>query len=464
MKDAITTWFDMYEDNAYWLRGNSETLSLPRAIASELARLVTLEFEYTVSDDKGNVVKLEDNEDTRAAFIQKCVNDITSELWRQVEYCCAGGGIVFKPYVDGDTISPSIIQADCFYPTGYDSSGNVISGEFYETIAESNFYYVRREIHTLKKENDSFVYTIENRAYKSYNGEDLGEEIPLTSVERWQDIEPLSTIQNVDSPLFAYMKIPLGNSADRTCPVGVSVYANSENLIRNADEQYQRLLWEFESGERAIDASVDAFKREKGSNKYVLPTGKERLFRLNQFDAQSGGGRGLFDIFSPEFRDESIKSGLNSILQRIEFNCGLAYGTISDPLIVDKTAEEIKTSKQRSYSTVKLIQQQLEKAINVYAKACDTLATLYSLAPEGKYTTKTSLDDSIVVDAESERLRDMQEVSAGILAKWEYRVKWYGDTEEKAKEMTKEDMTDDEILFGTKNKNPDNVKTEEQNA
>jgi A118 family predicted phage portal protein len=464
MSNTIKKWFDMYEDKGYWLINNSDTLSLPSAISSELARLVTLEFEYTVSDDNGAPVDVNSGIVSRASFIQKCINDITAEIWKHVEYCCAGGGIVFKPYVNGDSISPSVVQADCFFPTGYDSSGDVNSGEFYEVVAEDNMYYVRREIHTLVKESSKSSYIIENKAYKSYNGDDLGSEIPLNSIERWADIAPIVQIDNIDSPLFAYMKIPLGNKTDRTCPVGVSVFANSEHLIRNADEQYQRLLWEFESGERAIDASVDAFKKDKKSKSYVLPSGKERLFRLNQFDAQSGAGHGLFEVFSPEFRDAAIKSGLNTILQRIEFNCGLAYGTISDPLIVDKTAEEIKTSKQRSYSTVKLIQSQLEKAMNVYAKACDSLATLYSLAPAGKYTAKTLLDDSIVVDAETERMRDMQEVTQGILNKWEYRMKWYGETETRAKEMTQEDMTDEEILFGSDSSAGDTSKSEEENA
>ena len=52
----------------------------------------------------------------------------------------------------------------------------------------------------------------------------------------------------------------------------------------------------------------------------------------------------------------AFSNGYNRIVQKIEFNCGLAYGTLSDPQVVDKTAEEIISSKQRSYATVKAIQ------------------------------------------------------------------------------------------------------------
>ena len=61
--------------------------------------------------------------------------------------------------------------------------------------------------------------------------------------------------------------------------------------------------------------------------------------------------------------------GYNKIIQKVEFNSGLAYGTLSDPQVVDKTAEEIKMSKQRSYSTVKAIQNKLGDALRVLVNA-----------------------------------------------------------------------------------------------
>ena len=51
MSNTIKKWFEMYEDHAYWLVNSQDTMSLPSAISSELARLVTLEFQYTVSGE-----------------------------------------------------------------------------------------------------------------------------------------------------------------------------------------------------------------------------------------------------------------------------------------------------------------------------------------------------------------------------------------------------------------------------
>ncbi len=61
-------------------------------------------------------------------------------------------------------------------------------------------------------------------------------------------------------------------------------------------------------------------------------------------------------------------------------------------------------------------------------------------------------DQSPLIDENAERLRDLQEVKDGLMAAWEYRVKWYGETEETAKAMIKEisgsedSYSDDELM------------------
>ena len=44
-------------------------------------------------------------------------------------------------------------------------------------------------------------------------------------------------------------------------------------------------------------------------------------------------------------------------------------------------------------------------------------------------------DDSIIVDTESQRAQDRQDVSMGAMSILEYRMKWYGEDEATAKKM-----------------------------
>ena len=160
---------------------------------------------------------------------------------------------------------------------------------------------------------------------------------------------------------------------------------------------------------------------------FVVNKLKSRLYK--KLDT---GKDDFFEDYSPEVRDEPMWRGLNKTLQRIEFNLGLAYGTLSEPNTVDKTATEIRSSKQRSYATVSKMQENLQKALENLIYAIDVLVTLYGLAPQGNYETSFNWDDSLIVDTEREQTLQMQEVSQGLRSKVKYIMFRYGLTEEQA--------------------------------
>ena len=164
-----------------------------------------------------------------------------------------------------------------------------------------------------------------------------------------------------------------------------------------------------------------------------FPEGKERLYQSFKDTTDTNSGKGLFNVFSPDIRDQSFYNGLNRMLQRIEFNSGLAYGTLSDPQNVDKTDEETKSSKQRSYATVNSIQNSLENTTLDLVRAMDFWATYEGLAPAGECQVTCDWDDAVTTDAETKRTRDLEVVAAGIMAAWDYRMRHYGEAEETAK-------------------------------
>ncbi len=61
-------------------------------------------------------------------------------------------------------------------------------------------------------------------------------------------------------------------------------------------------------------------------------------------------------------------------------------------------------------------------------------------------------DKSVIIDENAERLQDAQDVRDGLMAKWEFRVKWYAETEEQAKKMIEDidggNSEDDLMNFG----------------
>lgn len=413
MERAIELWSLLYEDEAPWKKDEVKTLNLPSAIASEIARLVTVEFESEVI---GN--------DYLNEQYQVAIKDIR----RYVEYACAKGGLIFKPYVNGDCIEVDFVQADKFLPTGYNSRGEITGVVFIEFNKKGKKIYTRLEHHNLTDKG----YFIHNLVYEKDSNSDeqsLGRRISITEVDDWADLEESLLIKNIDKPLFSYFKIPAANTIDTTSPLGVSIYSRAIDLIKEADKQYSRILWEFEGSELAVDVDSSVFKMNP-KGELVIPKGKERLYRTLELGEDS-----KWNTFSPEIRDTSLFNGLNQLLRKIEFNCGLAYGTLSDLQETDKTATEIKASKQRSYSTVKDIQNNLEGALIDLVHAMDIVSKIYKLSKNASYDMSFSFDDSLILDKDSELAGMLGDVSAGILRPEIYLARKYGVSEGEALKM-----------------------------
>jgi len=447
MMETIDLWLEMYGDNSPWLRSDSRSLVLPAIIASEVARSVTLEMKVKITGSP------------MADFIAKQFELVLKDIRPNVEYACAGGGIVFKPYICRDGITTEIIHANAFYPIAFNNAQEITGAYFIYRHWDGRKVYSRLEKHEL----EGTTYTVTNTAYVSATEQALGKPCELSEVAAWAEIEPKVVIHDIETPLFSYFKIPLGNVVDKDSPLGVSVYARAVGLIQDADDQYQSLLWEYKGGELAIDASDDAFMRVNGEP--MLPKGKERLYRTNNLDSANVSGDNLMKAWAPQLRDANYMSGLNRVLIQIEDACCLSRGTLSDPSEVEKTATEMNAMKQRSYATVSDIQKSLENALRRLAYAMRCLAYLYELCPDGEYEMNFVWDDSIIVDAETERTRDQQEVSQGLMMKWEYRMKWYGEDEATARLKVNEldGATPDQILgFDNPPKPSDNDNKEEE--
>lgn len=432
MAEALQLWSAMYENQSPWLNKDIKSLNLAAAIAGEVARLVTIEMKAEFSGSP------------RAEFLKKEFQKVLESLREKVEQGAAKGGLMMKPYVDGESISVDFVQADQFYPVKFDSTGNIQSCIFSDTRTIGKYFYTRLEFHQLEDQG----VVIRNQAFRSTSKEALGTPVPLESVEEWADIAPEALIVGVDRPLYGYFKYPLANNIDVASPLGVSCFSRAVDLIQDADKQWSRLLWEFESGERALYADVLAFGKDDYGNP-VLPI--RRLYRaLN--GGSNIGDEEMFHEWTPSLREENILRGLDAILKRIEYTCGLAYGTLSDPQQIDKTATEIKTSKQRTFATVTDSQKSLEKALIQLLYAMDVWATIAKLAPKGEYKVVFEFDDSVIVDRELQFQQDLTLVSSGIMSKVEFRMRNFKEPEAVAKQKIAEAAAETEAELKTQEK------------
>lgn len=494
MIDAIDMWSLLYTNQAPWLHEPTAhdptrvvSLGLPAMIASEKARTATIEmkseitvpmeeetipnpdYKEPVKDELGNVQVSAVPETIiqqtpvsgaeRAEFMnEQYQKGLLSKICTQLEYGIAKGGLVIKPYPVIDDEEADVkghfafdfIQADGFYPLSFNSSGELTECAFIQRKVDKETVYTRLEHHKLEKDK----VIVSNTAYRTKNtsttdnnamSPDLGDEISLTSVPEWADLEPKTEIANVDRLLFGYFKMPEANTIDPHSPLGVSGFSRAVDLIKDADNQYSRLLWEYEAGEMALDIDIDALESKKlqdGTMHTSMLQKQRRLFRKLDL-----GTEDTYQPFAPALRDSSFIGGLNTILMRIEDTCSLSRGTLSDPAAEARTATELKILKQRTFVANAHIQEALEKALRDVVYCMDVYCTLYNMVNDvkmingevdptsiGQYTISFEWDDSIISDVDEELNKRLALMDKGLESKINVRMWYFGETEVQARE------------------------------
>ena len=276
---------------------------------------------------------------------------------------------------------------------------------------------------------------MENKAFLSGQDGNVGAQVTLNTVREWAGLSEREEIEYLEHPLFAYFKPPSANDVEPSSRLGVSVYAGpTVDLIQQADEQWYHLRREYRTGKRRLIMNGNVMNASQAD---------DDIFEYGTF-----GDADFFQFINPEIRDEPLYRGFQKILQRIEYNVGLAYGTISDPQSVEKTATEILAAKQRQFVTEKAIQSAFQSAIDDLIYAMDAWCDLDRLAPSGTYNVDYNWGDGVLDDPETKRqdmAMDMQRVAAGLMTDVAFVMKWDKVDEETARKMLPdmEDMTDE---------------------
>jgi len=443
MAQAIELWMDMYTDNPPWKSKDIVTMNLPCLIASELARIATIEMESKIEGGP------------RAKYLMSQYQRVLDDARKITEYAAAGGSLALKPYTSGGNILVDYVRAGMFWPTAYSENSSIIGCSFIDQITKGDLTFVKIEHHHHNAKEST--YTITTKAYL-VDGKDAtrslskAKEVPLSMIDEWSDMEPENTLQNVKRPLFSILQMPIANNVELGTPLGVSCYARAADLIQEADKQFSRLLWEMDSAQRAVHVDIRAMKtpdaRDIGGATRIndiLPF--KRLYRaINNPDQDS-----FFKEWSPEIREANQVAALDEILRRIEDACSLARGTLSSTPegrnASVMTATGLKIMRQRTYATCVDMQQSIKRAFTELVGAMDILAARIetSINVDTRYTITFDFDDSVVSDRDAQFQERLILMDRGIYSAEEFRAWYFGEEIEDAKKNVSVSLTDERV-------------------
>ncbi|MGL6202064.1 MAG: phage capsid protein [Lachnospiraceae bacterium] len=399
----IELWSASYSGNAPWCQDDIHSLGIEHGIVREFANTTLNEMETSLSDGKLD------------EYYQAGLRDLNENLQAGL----ALGAFIIKPLgTDGGV---QYITQESFIPLEYDSRGRLTRVVMMDVRRiHATKFYVRFEFHLRERG----VLIIRNKVYQSADMVTAGSPVPLDIVEEWAKL-PEEIIYPIDYVDFGYYRNPVNNTIDKS-KCGVSIYDGALPIIQKADIQFGRLDWEYESGERAVHADVTTIQQAGG--KFMMDKRNKRLYR-----GLDVGNEEILKEYSPDMRDEAYIRGLEEYKRDIEFVVGLAYGDLSKVSEVEKTAEEIKSSKQRKHNAIVAIQANLKDCLEDFVRA---LAFYQGMATRN---IKLACDfkDSVLTDEEKERQSDREDVAIGAMELWEYIVKHRGKTEAEAKKIAK---------------------------
>lgn len=337
------------------------------------------------------------------------------------------------------------LPAQCIIPLTV-QGGDIIEAAFISEVIQNGKTYLYLEEHC--KEPDGYV--IKNRYFRNDNNQ--MEEVPLPA-----GIAPVFRTRS-PYPLFAIVRPNIVNPYDYSLGMGVSVFAGAIDNLKGVDLAYNNFCRDFELGGKKVFYNESLIKDcydAQGNLFRVVPdeTLQQLFIKVGEPDLDD---KNPITEFNPTLRVTENIDGIQAHLDYLSFKCGL--GTKHYQF----NAGSIVTATQYSGDKQELVQNASKHCI-VLANALQRImrAILWAgknvmnlpLNPEASIAV--NFDDGYIIDAETERMRDLQEVRDGLMQRWEYRVKWYGEDEAKAKRMIGAQQTNDELMGFKKVQNAD---------
>lgn len=423
MQKWINECVEIYRGNPSWLNEDDhiDTINFAKAVCSETARLATMGIEISLDGS------------ARADWLQKQIDKIYYQLRHWVEFGCACGTIILKP--NGESV-------DLYTPESFEIThitGDQIDGVvFHDWEKADKKWYTRLELHRF----ENGQYRVTNKCYYG-NFPDDTEKLVDISTTPWKHLAEDVAISNVDRPLFGVLRMPHANNVDMDSPCGLPVFSEAVQELRDLDIAYSRNAKEIHDSKRIVLLDADRIlPRKTGAlDVSTMPD------YINLVDGDTTTGSDVYHEINPSLNTETRLSGINSLLSQIGYKVGFSNGYfVFNESTGIQTATQVESDQQRTIQFVKDVREKLEACIDGLIYAVDVFASLYGLAPAGKYEVAYNFGD-ITHSIEEDRARWWGYVQAGKVPAWMFFVKFEGMTEDEAKAMTTEAQPKASMLF-----------------
>ena len=426
------------------------TMRMGKRVSEDWASILLNEKTRINIDDPASSEFIQGKEDAQGVGGVLGANNFWSEANELVEkaYGYGTGAFVLraenaKVNSRGEIVSDAeckvgieYIDALSIVPLSVEKS-KVTEAAFVSEIVRLGKEYIYLETHT-KDERGNYVIT--NRYFRVDNGTLKPEPLPEGVAES------VNTGSNI--PWFALIYPNITNNIECQNGLGMSVYANAIDNLKGVDLAFNNFLRDFKLGGKKVFVNKKmTYQTAEGAT--VTPDDvAQSLFSMigddMDFDAKQ-----MIQEYNPELRVTENKEGVQTQLDYLSFKCGLGTHRYQFEGGVVKTATEYSGERQELVQHASRNMIVVEAAILGLCRAILYIGKTFCKAPVNPDAVITvDFEDGFIIDDETRRERDRQDVRDGLMNKWEFRVKWYGESEEEAKAAIDGMQTARENPFG----------------
>ena len=430
------TFYRVYSGQGTYSRKQRKSLGMAKKLSEDIADLLLNErVRITLSDE------------STGAFVEKILQQnhflVLGNDYQERK--ASSGTVAYIPYLydaeaDGEgrilpgtgKIGIDYVSAANIFPISW-SNGKVTECAFtcQKTVARKK--YVQVQIHRLEETENGMQYVIENCVLECQQGSQEGKEL---KEEEWKLLSPFRYLParietGSPEPQYVIDRLNIVNNADEdeSNPMGIAIYANAIDVLKKLDIEYDSYTNEFDLGRKRIFVAPEMVKNVDGS----LAFDPEDAVFYQLPDNYDKDKEGLIKEINMDLRADEHSKAINDDLNYLSLKCGFGTERYKFDCSGVKTATEVISENSDMYRMIKKHEVILEDVLKELVKIIIRLGIVLGnqLNPEAEVTI--DFDDSIIEDKEAERQSDRQDVAMGAMPLWEYRSKYYAETEEQAK-------------------------------
>jgi A118 family predicted phage portal protein len=410
-------------------------LGMAKRITEDWASLLLNEKTTIVIEDKQSSLWLLGDESEQGAGGVLGNNNFWAEGNELLEKAFAYGTGAFVARADGATVTEKgavIPNAECKAAIEYIDALSIIplsveksritEAAFVSTFTKRGKDYIYIETHT---KGDNGNYIIENEYFLLDGMQMKKAELPAGIAPKIDTGSPL--------PWFTFIYPNITCNIRSNNGLGMSIYANAVDSLKAVDIAYNNFVKDFKLGGKKVFYNK-AMLQTNSEGKTITPDDVVQQLFQQVGDGMDFDAKQMAQEFNPSLRVQENKDGVQAQLDYLSFKCGMGTKRYQFNASGVKTATEYNGERQELVQHAQRHAIVLESALKTLCKALLYIGKAFCGANVDPETPiNINFEDGFVIDNVAARENDRQDIRDGILNHWEYRVKWYGETEEEAK-------------------------------